>query len=188
MIFIVDERKSTFWYKILSPPFCYLVFISCFSSLLLRQVGFPCPHALRRLPLAGCIGFPPLGCLRCLERIRSIGFLLSRQLRCSRALWPAVRLHSCSPVSISLYCCVPITLQVCLSTSYPWTLYLDLTTRSWSRMLRGWQTRLPWSGLVISQVPKQLPPAFCSSTPILLPQECCERRSFLPACALAGLQ
>ena len=29
-------------------------------------------------------------------------------------------------LSISLYCCVPITLQACLSPSYPWTLELRL--------------------------------------------------------------
>ncbi len=40
----------------------------------------------------------------------------------------------------------------------PGHLYLAFTTRSWSRMLLGWQARLPWSGLVISQVPKWLPP------------------------------
>jgi hypothetical protein len=69
----------------------------------------------------------------------------------------------------------------------PGHLYLGLTARSWSRTLRGWQVHLPWLGLVISQVPNRLPPT-CSFTPMLLPQECCECRSFLPACAPAGLQ
>jgi hypothetical protein len=112
--------------------------------------------------------------------------LLSRQLQCSPALWPVVRLHSCSP---SPWTAVFLSRCRRVSPSYPWTLVLtvDLTARSWSRTLWGRQARLPWSGLVISQVPKRFPPA-CSSTPILLPQECCEHRSFLPACAPAGLQ
>jgi hypothetical protein len=105
--------------------------------------------------------FPPLGCLRCLERVGSVGVSrsqLSRQLRCSPALWPAVRLHSCSPSS-----CTAAFLSCCRHVSHlstPGHLYLDLTARSWSRTPRGWQARLPWSGLVISQVPKQLSPAF----------------------------
>jgi hypothetical protein len=51
----------------------------------------------------------------------------------------------------------------------------------------GWQACLPWSRPVISRISSGFPP-LCRSTPILLPQECCERRSFLPACAPAGLQ
>jgi hypothetical protein len=54
-------------------------------------------------------------------------------------------------------------------------------------MLRGWQARLPCSGPVISRIPKRLSPA-CSSTPMLLPQECCECRYFRSACAPADLQ
>jgi hypothetical protein len=90
-------------------------------------------------------------------------------------------------LSISLYCCVPITLQACLSPSYPWTL-----------VLRPRRTQLAWDAPGLAS-PSSLfgtgdqPgtqaafPRFCSSSPMLLPQECCERRSYLPACAPAGL-
>jgi hypothetical protein len=110
---------------------------------------------------------------------------LSPQPRCSTAHWLGVPLHSCSPSP-----CTAEFLSRCrrVSPSCPWGhFYLDLTASSWSIILRGWQTRLPWSGLVISQVPKPFHPAG-SSTPMLLPQECCERRSFLPACAPTSLQ
>jgi hypothetical protein len=69
-----------------------------------------------------------------------------------------VRLHSCSPSS-----CTAAFLSRCRGVSHlptPGLLYLDLTARSWSRTLRGWQAHHPWSGLVISQVPKRLFPAF----------------------------
>jgi hypothetical protein len=84
--------------------------------------------------------------------------LLSRQLQCSPALWPAVRLHSCSPsprTAAFLSRCRRVS---CLPT--PGHLYLDLTACSWSSTLRGWQASLPWSGLVINQAPKRLTPAF----------------------------
>ncbi len=75
-------------------------------------------------------------------------------------------MHSCSPSS-----CTAAFLSRCRHDSHlptPGHLYLDLTARSWSKMLRGWQARLPWSGLVISQIPKRLSPTFvapllCSS-------------------------
>ncbi len=88
---------------------------------------------------------------------------------------------------ISLYCRVHIMLQACLSPSYPWTL-----------VLRPRRTQLAWNAPGLAS-PSSLVgtgdqpgtqatfPRFCSSTPLLLPQECCERRSFLPACAPAGL-
>jgi hypothetical protein len=86
------------------------------------------------------------------------------------------------PVTARLYHLAGVSL---LPT--PGHLYLDLTARSWSRTLRGWQVCLPWLGPVISQIPSGFPPPL-QLTPTLLPQECCERRSFLPACARAGLQ
>ncbi|MFN9980823.1 MAG: hypothetical protein ACK53Y_12940 [bacterium] len=46
------------------------------GGLLLRHVGFPCPHALGGLPLAGRVGFPLLGCSRCLELVGGVGFPL----------------------------------------------------------------------------------------------------------------
>jgi hypothetical protein len=45
----------------------------------------------------------------------------------------------------------------------------------------------PFFGTGDQSDPKRPVPA-CSSTPIFLPQECCERRSFLPACTPAGSQ
>ncbi len=177
---------------LLVPPFPgragQLLFVSPDGgSLLLRHIGFPCPRALGCLPRAGCVGFPPLGCLRCRERIGSVGFTIPSfpgsfdVLRLSGRQWASTAaLHL--PVLPRSYHAAGVSL---LPT--PGHLYLDLTARSWSRMLRGWQAHLPGWGKVISQVPKRLSPA-CSSTPILLPQECCECRSFLPACAPAGLQ
>ncbi len=66
-------------------------------------------------------------------------------------------MHSCSPSP-----CTAAFLSRCKRVSLlptPGHLYLDLTARSWSRTLRGWQAHLPWSGPVISRAPKRLPPA-----------------------------
>jgi hypothetical protein len=154
------------------------------GSLLLRHVGFPCPHVLGCLSSAGCVGFPLLGCLRCFEQVGSVGFLLPSFPRSFDVLRlsPVVRLHSCSPSS-----CTAAFLSRCRRVSHlptPGHLYLDLTARSWSRTLRGWQARLPWSGLVISQIPKRLSPTFVA--PLL----CSSRRNVVNAdlCFLLALQ
>jgi hypothetical protein len=84
------------------------------GSLSLRHVGFPCPLAHGHLPGVGCVDFPLTSCLRCPERIGSVGFLLRFLL--------AALMVSGSPaggalallLSILLYCCAPITLQACL--------------------------------------------------------------------------
>ena len=65
-------------------------------------------------------------------------------------------MHSCSPSS-----CTAAFLSRCRCVSRlptPGHLYLDLTARSWSRMLWGRQARLPWLGPVISRAPKGHPP------------------------------
>ncbi len=91
-------------------------------------------------------------------------------------------------LSISLYCRVPITLQGCLSPSYPFTL-----------VLRPPCTQLAWNTPGLASPPSLVgagdqlgtqaaSPPVCSSTPMLLPQECCEHSSFFPACAPAGVR
>ncbi len=63
------------------------------GSLLLRHVGFPCPHALH-LPWAGCVGFPPLP--RDLDALVSSSLAFPAASMFSGSL-AGVRLHSCSP-------------------------------------------------------------------------------------------
>jgi hypothetical protein len=144
------------------------------GSLFLWNVDFPCPLAHGHLPRAERVGFPrPPRCGRLLQA-RHIGF------PCRRLLlpWPLGHLPELPrPYHAACVSLLPT----------PGHLYLSLTASSWPRIPRGWQARLPRWVPVISRISKRLSPA-CSSTPILLPQECCERRSFLPACTPAGLQ
>ncbi len=85
------------------------------DSLLLRHVSFPCPHVLSRLPLAGCVGFPLLGCLRCVEQVGSVGFPLTsfpgsfdvlrlsgRRCACTAALHPPVLPRSYLAAGVTL--------------------------------------------------------------------------------------
>jgi hypothetical protein len=103
----------------------------CGGSLLLRHVGFPCPHVFSRLPSAGCIGLPLLGCLRCFEQIGSVGFplpsfpgsfdvfrLSGQWCACTAALHPPVLPRSYLAAGVSLH----------LPT--PGHLYSDLAARS----------------------------------------------------------
>jgi hypothetical protein len=156
------------------------------GSLLLRHVDFPYPHALR-LPWAGYVGFRSLSRLWYRERVRSVGFPLPSFPGSFDVLRLLAGGALAQLLSISLYCRIPFTLQARLSPSYPWTL-----------ILRPRHTQLAWNAPGLAS-PSSLVgtgdqpgtqaafPRFCSSTPILLPQECCKRRSFLPACAPAGL-
>ncbi len=184
----VEDNSPAAWCLAAAVSPCrrsWAVLVSSFPSLLVAAVSFTdtlvsCVPMLSAVSLGqGALVSRPLAAWGASSGSEA---LVSRSLVLPAASM-FLRLHSCFPSP-----CTAASLSRWLSHSYPWTLYLDLTARSWSRTLRGWQARLPWSGLVISQAPKRLTPAFCSSTPILLPQECCERKSFLPACAPAGLQ
>jgi hypothetical protein len=101
------------------------------GSLLLRHIGFPCPHDLS-LHRAGYVGFPPLYRLRYREGVGSVGFPLPS----SPGSFGVLRLSGgdvlAQLLSISLYCRVPITLQACLSPSYPWTLRPRRTQLAWN--------------------------------------------------------
>jgi hypothetical protein len=137
----------------------------CGGSLLLRHIGFPCP---RPSPFGRVRWFPALGCLRCLEQVGSVGFPLPsfpNQLRCFPALWPVVRLHSCSPSSYtatSLSRCRRVS-----SPSYPWTLELRLcrTQLAWNAPGLASPSSLVQTGDQL--VLKRLTPAFVA--PLLSP-------------------
>ncbi len=129
------------------------------SRSLLWHVGFPCPRALGCLLRTGCVGFPPLCHLRCHKRVGSIGF---RSLAFLAALMFSGSLTGSAPAQLFsiflLLYCTSLSRRRRVSPSYPGHLYLDFTVRSWSRTLRGWQARLPWSSPVISWISSGFPP------------------------------
>ncbi len=119
--------------------------------------------------------FPLPSRLRCHKRVGSVGFPLRYSPGSFDVHWLSGRWCTPSPCTAAL-----LSRGRRVSPASPLHLYLSLTASSWPRTLLSWQAHHPWSGPVISRVPKRLPSA-CSSTTVLLPQECCERRSFLPA-------
>jgi hypothetical protein len=139
------------------------------SRLLLLCICFSRPSHNGRLLQAGLFGFPCRHVkelpLRVLISCRHL--LLPRPLghRAEERLGLLLAHLHLSGSSASLSFCRYV------SPSYP-----DIVLKP-AASIHGLQASLPWSGLVISQVPQRLTPA-CSCTPILLPQECCEGRPF----------
>ncbi len=145
------------------------------------------PSPARRFPVSPCSP-SPLGRVRWFptpsSRFGCVGF----QFPSFPGSFDVLRLSGQRALtqlfSIYLYCCVHIMCRCVSLLPTLGHLYLDFTAGSWSRTLWGCSL----IGASDQTGTQAASPRLCSSTPILLPQECCERRSFLPACAPAALQ